>query len=86
MWHKSENSNSTQPAAIDRNSSRVYVYVRKDFVFIEESEDKPAHWEYLEARIRREDWDLFEGLMSLETTTSDLGIALEALLDFMIGG
>lgn len=86
MWHESENSTTVKPDALDRKSSRVYVYVRKDFTFVEETEDKPAHWEYLEARIRREDWDLFEGLMDLETTTSDLGTALESLLDFMIGG
>ena len=70
MWYLSENSSAEKPAEIDKTSSKVYNYIRKDFVEIpaQESEGEEdmffpgfgsAHWQYQEAKIRKKDWDNF---------------------------
>lgn len=37
--------------------------MRKDFVLVEATQERGAHWEYLEAKIPKKDWDLFTELM-----------------------
>ena len=69
IWYTSENSNAEKPAEIDKTSSKVFNYIRKDFVEIpaQESEGEEelfpglnsAHWQYQEAKIRKKDWDNF---------------------------
>lgn len=57
-WYRSSNSNSVKPADVDDTSSKVYVYVRKDFELIPEMEENdqviPEHWEYMEKKISKE--------------------------------
>ena len=57
-WYRSSNSNSVTPADVDDTSSKVYVYVRKDFELIPETEENdqviPEHWEYMEKKISKE--------------------------------
>lgn len=70
IWYISENSSAEKPAEIDKTSSKVYNYIRKDFVEIpaQESEGEEdmffpgfgsAHWQYQEAKIRKKDWAQF---------------------------
>lgn len=63
MWYKSENGNLEKPNDVDMLSSKAYVFVRKDFVQIPESgsgnEVIPAHWEWLETKIRKEDYTMY---------------------------
>ena len=70
IWYTSENSSAEKPAEIDKTSSKVFNYIRKDFVEIpaQESEGEEdmffpgfgsAHWQYQEAKIRKKDWDNF---------------------------
>jgi hypothetical protein len=54
MWRKNANGDSVRPADVDRDSSRKYVYVRKDFQLIPESGDIPEHWEWMEAKIPKD--------------------------------
>lgn len=57
-WYRSSNSNSVKPTDVDDTSSKVYVYVRKDFELIPETEENdqviPEHWEYMEKKIGKE--------------------------------
>lgn len=46
--------------------------MRKDFVFIEATEERDAHWEYMEARIPRDVLDLFTVLMEHAGEIADL--------------
>lgn len=70
IWYTSENSSAEKPAEIDKTSSKVFNYIRKDFVEIpaQESEGEEdmffpgfgsAHWQYQEAKIRKKDWAQF---------------------------
>ena len=84
MWNRSENSTSEKPLALDRKSSREYVYVRKDFVFVESTEERPAHWTYLEARIPMKDWELFVELMDHADALDDVYAALTELAELIV--
>lgn len=56
MWYQSESM--TLPTVIDETSSSVYVYVRKD---IEEvSCDEGTKYVYMEQKIKKEDWTIYQ--------------------------
>lgn len=72
IWYMSGNSSAEKPAEIDKTSSKVYNYIRKNFVEIpaqegtgegEEGAFMPgfnsAHWQYQEAKIRKTEWKQF---------------------------
>ena len=44
MWTRTENGEAAKP--LEKELGNGYVIVRKGFEYIEETEDKPAHWEY----------------------------------------
>ena len=86
MWHKSENSSMGKPAAIDTKSSCEYVYVRKDFVHVDATDDRQAHWEYMEARIPKKDWELFVELSNHSEALDDVYAALTELAELIVEG
>lgn len=86
MWHKSENSDLNKPKALDSKSSYEYVYVRKNFVQIEATEQRPAHWEYFEARIPKKDWELFVELGNHSEALDDVYAALTELAELIVEG
>lgn len=68
MWYLSENSGAEKPDEIDKISSKVYNYIRKDFVEIPAQEGEEdsfgpgfgsAHWQYQEKKISKKDWAQF---------------------------
>lgn len=91
MWYTVENSELVLPAEIDRTSSRNYIYIRKDFEIVEavpETEDndyKPAHYRWQEMKIRKEDWEIYETVMSHETALDDVYAALTELAEMIVG-
>lgn len=73
MWHTSENGSNEKPILIDKESSRKYIIVRKQFeqvpTYDEEGHQIDFHWRYLEAFIPRESYDVFE---QSETNKADV--------------
>lgn len=59
MWHTSENGSNIKPAQVDRESSKKYVIVRKNFELIPATEETTEHWRYQEAFIPKESYDIF---------------------------
>jgi len=63
MWKGNCNSDSVRPAEIDSVSSPTGIYVRKDFVFVPEKTEgdrvSPAHWEWKEMKLTREEFELY---------------------------
>ena len=63
-WYKSSNGDNIRPSDVDMTSSKTYVYIRKDFVLIPESNNNeqiiPEHWEYMENKIG----EVYEGIVS----------------------
>ena len=54
MWYHNENSSSDKPNALDIETSKVYAYIRKDFELVEATEYIPAHWQWMELKILKE--------------------------------
>ena len=48
MWARSKNSEAKKPEKMERSGSQVII--RKDFLFVPETEEENAHWEYSECQ------------------------------------
>ena len=81
MWYKSANSNNVKPSAIDTTSSRVSVFLRKNFVSIAEktegNQTTPEHWEYEECKMSVDEYERY-----IEQQSKIDYIALVAGVDF----
>ena len=69
MWYENENGDLTMPAAVDQTTSKVYVFVRKDFEAVQATEERPAHYKWMERKIRKEDYPLY---VQTETNTANI--------------
>lgn len=60
MWYESESG--VRPQEVDTESSKRYVYVRKDIKELEREteEGKETYFSYLEQKIAREDWEVYQ--------------------------
>ena len=89
MWYRTENGNSVRPAALDDTSSKVYVYVRKDFVEVPASGEGeqviPAHWSWLETKILKADWEIYSEVLSHGEALDDVYAALTELAELIVG-
>lgn len=57
MWNKSENSETHMPPSIERSGN--YVILRRNFIFVEESDSHPAHYEYEEWQMSVEQYEIY---------------------------
>lgn len=55
MWRTVENSNNLRPDELEIDVDTVYV--RKDFVLVEKSENSDEHWKYKEKQFSRETYE-----------------------------
>lgn len=82
MWKISENSDSIKPAEIDTTSSKVYNYIRRNFVEVqsydENGEESGTHWRYEENKVRKEDWETYQ---QVAINTSEIADIEDALCD-----
>lgn len=90
MWYKCQNGSvDVKPAALDKESSKKYVYVRKDFTEIpasgEEGFEIPAHWEWMEMKIPKDDWNVYEHVLEHDAALDDVYAALTELADIIAG-
>ena len=85
MWYKCENGSLDCPQDIDSTSSAVYVYVRKDIMAVPEAEDRPAHYKWMETKIRKEDWEVYEQVLGHGEALDDVYAALTELAEMIVG-
>lgn len=86
MWKHNENGSDTKPSDIDQISSKVYVFIRKDFELIpSDGEDRPAHWCWMEQKIKKSDWELYEKLLNHDIALDDVYAALTELAEIIAG-
>ena len=78
MWEKRESRE--QPAALDKTSSRVYNYVRRDIeTETRQGEEGLETWfVYEEQKILKEDWDTYENVVR---NTQDVADVMDALVE-----
>lgn len=91
MWYKSETGNTEIPSEVDTTSSRVYVYLRKDFERktrepMQEGEEPTEYWEYMEQKIKKEDWEMYQSLIQNENNITDTQMAVCELYEMLMGG
>lgn len=86
MWYRNENGDDRRPAEIDSTSSQVYVYVRRDIVRVEATEDAPAHYRWEEMKIPREMWAVCEKVFSHDGALEDVYAALAELAGMIVEG
>lgn len=91
MWYKSETGNTEKPSEVDTTSSKVYVYLRKDFEKktrepMQEGEEPTEYWEYLEQKIKKEDWETYQRLTANENELTDAQVAIVGLYEMLTGG
>lgn len=85
MWYRTSNGNSTKPVTIDTTSSKVYVYIRKNFELIPDREEDPAHWTWDERKVSKNDWQIIEQIYNQEQQIDEVQLALCDVYE-MIGG
>ena len=89
-WYRTENGDSVKPSAIDRESSKVYVYVRKNFEAVPASGEGeqiiPAHWSWMETRVPKEDWEIYEKVINHGEALDDVYAALTELAEMILEG
>lgn len=68
MWRTVENSNNLRPDELEIDVDTVYV--RKDFVLIEASENSCEHWIYQEKQFSKEAYDNYIQTLELNELLS----------------
>lgn len=89
MWYHAENGDAVKPKSMDTTSSKVYNYIRKDFEFIEEERNgaeilRPAHWEWLEQKILKADWETYMQVANHDVSISDLENGLIEIAEMLV--
>lgn len=82
MWYAVESG--IKPSEIDNTSSEIYVYLRKDIVKVED-EEKGTYYEYLEQKIKKDDWDMYKQIISNTSDLADVQDALIELAEMVVG-
>ena len=81
MWTKSENSEPIKPPEVSADGNGVIV--RRKFKFIEATAEIPAHWEWEEWQMTRDQYDFY---VAMSAANADLEDALIELADMIVGG
>ena len=84
MWYSVENGDKIRPYDVDTNSSNKYVYIRRNFELVEESEDNPAHYRWEELKIPREMWEVCAKVLGHDTALDDVYAALTELAEMIV--
>lgn len=81
MWTKSENSESVKPLEFER--TRNGVIIRRDFHSVEATEERAAHWEFEEAQLTNDQYEIYQVMKAENDELSD---ALIELAEIVVGG
>lgn len=91
VWYKAASGDSVQPDYKDTTSSKKWNYIRKDFTFVEPQMDggeviNPGHWEWMEAKILKNDWETFLKVIGHDESIEDCQNALIELAEMIVEG
>ena len=81
MWQKSKTGDSVKPVEVEKSGD--YVIVRKNFRFYKETDEEPAHWEYEEWQMTKDQYDVY---LNFEKQLEEQQNALIELADMIAGG
>ena len=88
MWYKQQTV-GIRPKDLETTISKFYNYVRKDIVETEQVYEPTGEtmkvYDYLEAKVLKEDWDLFTEIMNntdkIDANSSDISDTMEGLTE-----
>lgn len=80
MWIVSECEGSRPP---ELEQCRDIVIVRRNFRYVAATEEKAAHWEYEEWQMTKEQFEVYQAMVSENNDISD---ALIELAEMIVGG
>ena len=83
MWREVENGSRDKPADVDTTSSKVYVYVRRNFELVPETEDTPTHYRWEEMKIPKEMLGISQSVMAHDIALNDVYDALTELAEII---
>ena len=78
MWIKSENSEPIRP--LDVEVTEDVVFVRRNIVFVETTDEKPEHYKYDEWQMTIEQYDVYKTFEESINEQSDALIELAGLI------
>lgn len=85
MWYSSGNDSDIKPSEVE--VGKTYVRVRKDFELIPEKGEGeqiiPAHWVWMEQKIPKEDWELYQKTYENSSEIEDCNNALMELYEMI---
>jgi len=82
MWKTSMNSEAAKPAELEFTGNGG-VIVRSNYKPVEATEETPAHWEYEEWQMTKDQYDVYQVML---TETGDIEDALIELAEIIAGG
>lgn len=78
MWHKSENGEAVKPLAVSIDTSGVVL--TRNAHLVSATEDKPEHYEYEEAQMSLEAYEVYQYMAEQNNELSDALIELAELI------
>ena len=84
MWYEAENGEAVRPADLDTTSSKAYVYVRRNIVFVEGTDETPAHYKWEECRIPKDAWAVWQKAAEHDAALDDVYAALTELAEMIL--
>ena len=80
MWTKTENGEAVIPAAVETSGNNVIL--RRRFQLVEAEDERPAHYEYEEWQMTREQYEVYQ---DFESQISEQADALIELAEMIVG-
>ena len=83
MWIRTENDSTVKPDKI-RTDGR-HVIIRKNFVLVDATDEKPAHWEFEEWQMTADQYEVYKDFESKLEEQDDALIELASLITEVMG-
>ena len=84
MWFSVANGEGVRPADVDTTSSKAYVYIRRNIVLVDGTDDAPAHYRWEECRIPRDAMAIWQKAMEQDAALDDVYAALTELAEMIL--
>ena len=78
MWARSKNSEAKKPEKVEKSGSQVII--RKDFLFVQATEEENAHWEYSEWQMSEKEYEIYKNFEDRMKEQEDALVELAGMI------
>ena len=82
MWYKTENGEAIKFPEYEESGN--YVILRKDFRLVEETGERPMHYEWMEWQMTKEQYEVYQQMSSLIDEQSAALVELAKLVSEVV--